>query len=192
MWSPGSRTRVLPKTGTDTALVQGHDARMRLITTKVDVVARSAPIVPASRAAVRLVADGVHAGFRLQAFVRAVPQDAGWTVDRYALRLTGGHVMPGNTFNARLVSAGRIIHVFDSTGDVVNDGRWYVHEHETRVPEGGLTYARFEAWFEVPGIARLARATVRELRMARDRNAGACIGARARRADDVERAAEGA
>ena len=161
---------------------------MRLITTKVDVVApKRADRAGRSRAAVRLVADGVHAGYRLQAFVRAVPQDAGWTVHRCAFRLTGGHVMPGNTFNARLVSAGRIIHVFDSTGDVVNDGRWYVHEHETRVPEGGLTHARFEARFEVPGIARLARSTVRELRMARDRNAGACIGARARRSDHVER-----
>ena len=100
--------------------------------------------------------------------------------------------------NLKLVSDGAVMHVFDSPGDVVNDGRWYVHEHETDVPKRALTYARFEAWFDVPGLAGLlwrprvapAAGQVAPSPRAGDRDARARIRPRARHAQHVERAAE--
>ena len=125
------------------------------------MVTRTPPIAERVRSVACLTADGVHGERRLQARVHVVAGDRCWTVQRYAYRLVGGAVQRTNTVNLRLVCGGAVVHVFDSGPAVVNDGRWYVHEHRTDVARGALTYARFEAWFDVPGLAQLARGACR-------------------------------
>jgi hypothetical protein len=175
--------------------------------TKVDVVARTAPIPEQTLPVSRLTADGVHGACRLQAYLCFATAGPTWMVHRYAYRLTGGAVRRCNAVNLRLVSDGAVAYAFEPAGDIVNDGRWYVHEHETEVPKAALTYARFEAWFEVPGLARLAwgdlwdprpagavarRArTLHPLRGAGDRDPRARIGPGPRHAQDIERATQG-
>lgn len=114
-------------------------------------------------------------------------------MQRYAYRLTGGAVRRCNRANVRLVSDGAIVYAFETPPNLVNDGRWYVHEHLTEVPEGALTYSRFEAWFDVPGLALCSwrdAAAQRRLRRARDRDPRGRLGPRSRRAQDVERATQ--
>jgi len=134
---------------------------MRLIPTKIDVVTRTAPLPACEPAVSRLTADGLNGGCRLQAYVVFKPAGSGWTVHRYAYRLTGGPVRLRNAVNLRLVSDGAVGHLFHSPREVVNDGRWYVHDHDTDVARTALTYARFEAWFDVPGLAGLMLGDVR-------------------------------
>ena len=168
---------------------------MRLIGTKLDVVTRTAPLPPDEIGAARLTADGLHGACRLQACLYVVSAGATWTVQRYAYRLTGGVVGRRSAVNVKLVSDGATAHVFDSPRDLVNDGRWYVHEHATDVPKDALTYARFEAWLDVPGLARVAWDGLwrpAPSRGARDRDARARVGSRPRHAQDVEGAAKGA
>jgi hypothetical protein len=168
---------------------------MRLTGTKIDVVTRTAPLAPDELAVSRLTADGLHGACRLQACLYVVSAGATWTVHRYAYRLTGGAVGDRSAVNVKLVSDGATAHVFDTPRDLVNDGRWYVHEHETGVPKDALTYARFEAWFDVPGLARRAWSDLWHAapsRGARDRDARARVGPRPRHAQDVEGAAKGA
>jgi hypothetical protein len=168
---------------------------MRLIGTKIDVVTRTAPLPPDEIPVLSLTADGLHGACRLQACLYVVSAGATWTVHRYAYRLTGGAVGRRSTVNVKLVTDGATAHVFDSQRDLVNDGRWYVHEHETHVRKDALTYARFEAWFHVPGLARVAWDELwcpGPSRGARDRDARARVGPGPRHAQDVEGAAEGA
>lgn len=168
---------------------------MRLTGTKIDVVTRTAPLPSRHLPVSRLAADGVHGACRLQAYLHFVSSDAAWTVHRYAYRLTGGAVRRGNTVNIKLVCGGAVAYVFDTPRDVVNDGRWYVHEHATDVPKDALTYARFEAWFDVPGLADRVWGDLWQpsaSRGARDRDPRARVRPGSGNAQDVERSAEGA
>ena len=167
---------------------------MRLTSTKIDVVTRTAALpedARTDRSVSRLTADGLHGPCRLQAYLCCVRDGATWTVYHYAYRLTGGVIRRGNAVRLKLVSDGAVVHVFDRPHDVVNDGRWYIHEHRTDVSASALTYARFEAWFEVPGLAGRVLGELRQPAPSggtRDRDARARVRARAGNAQHVERA----
>lgn len=108
------------------------------------VTARTAPISSTAVLLSRLTAGGADGDLRLQACLESSSEGGRWRMHRYLYRLWGGEVRADCSLSLELVSDGSVVYEFDTQEPIVNDGRWYIHEHTTLVPKAALTYARFE------------------------------------------------